>query len=64
MLSTYQKIKKIAGLVDTSDLTPWENQFVKDIEAKADQAANSGQVTSLSDKQLDVIERIHSKHFA
>ena len=60
-LSVGAMIKRISGLHGTSDLTPWENGFVAGLIQKT----NNGEHTnSLSDKQLEVIDRIHAKHFA
>jgi hypothetical protein len=60
MKSTQQKIALVSGLTDTKDVTPWENEFLKNIAAKC----NAGQVTALSDKQREIIDRIFEKHFA
>lgn len=60
MLSTFQKIKRIEGLAGTKDVTPWEDKFIADIAAKA----NAGQVSGFSEKQMEVVDRLHDKHFA
>lgn len=64
MLSTYQKVIKLSGMLGTDDLNPWETEFVSSMKIKADGAAQSGQVVALSDNQLEKIEQIHKKHFA
>lgn len=54
-------VKRLAGLVDTCDISDWENQFLKSVLA----ATRSGDDTrTLTDKQIDVIERIFRNHFS
>ena len=54
-------IKKIGGLVDTHDLDDWETGFVKGVVQRTNNGADT---TRLSEKQVEIVERIHSKHFA
>lgn len=61
MASINTMVKRMAGLQDTSDLSAWENEFVTSIVEKTDGGDNT---TSLTEKQIDVLERIFSKHFA
>lgn len=61
MASLNTMVKKCAGLVDTTDVTPWEDQFLQSVLEKTAQGDNT---TSLTEKQIDVLERIYSKHFA
>lgn len=56
MRSTAQKLTLVSGLLDTTDLSDWEQGFVKSCVERG--AAN------LSDKQLETLDRIHDKHFA
>ena len=60
MLSTSQMIDRLAGMVGTKDLSDWETRFVQSLIDRK----NSGQVTSLTERQLEVLERLHGKHFA
>lgn len=61
MTSIGTMIKRIAGLQGTADLYEWEAKFVSSIVGMT----NSGEKTaSLSEKQVECIERIHNKHFA
>lgn len=54
-------VKQIAGLLGTDDLSAWEAQFVESVNTNS----NGGALTTiLTPKQVDVIERIWSKHFA
>ena len=50
----------LAAMVGTNDLSDWETRFVQSLIDRK----KAGQVTSLSEKQLDVLVRLHSKHFA
>lgn len=53
-------IKRISGLSGTKDVTEWEDGFIESIVSKT----NNGQdTTRLTEKQVEVIERIHGKHF-
>jgi hypothetical protein len=60
MASLNNMVKKVAGLADTRDLTDWENGFVKKLIA---QTSNGDNTTSLTEKQIDSLEELHSKHF-
>lgn len=60
MLSTTQMIRRLEGMVGTKDLTDWESQFVRRLVERAD----AGQVTQLTERQLEVLERLHEQHFA
>lgn len=61
MKSLGAMIKQLSGLIDTDDLTDWENLFVTDVCEKT----NDGGVTgTLSEKQVTTVERIFKKHFA
>lgn len=61
MKSLMQQIAQIEGLTDTTDLTEWENTFVKDIVEKVSERKTT---TWLTEKQLAIIDRIFNKHFA
>lgn len=54
-------IKRISGLLGTKDLTEWEQGFVS---GAVEKTRNGDQTTGLSPKQVEIIERIHDKHFA
>jgi hypothetical protein len=55
-------IEQLDGLRDTSALNPWEHDFVTSILERYLQAKKD--TRSLTDKQVDVIDRIWRKHFA
>jgi hypothetical protein len=54
-------VKRVAGLQDTTDVSNWENKFIKSIVEKT---RNGDDTRSLTEKQIDVLERIFNKHFA
>lgn len=60
MLSTTAMIRKLEGLLDTKDLSDWEQGFVRGLVARLD----AGQITLLSTKQVERLEELHDKHFA
>lgn len=61
MASLNTMVKKCAGLVDTTDVSDWENQFLKSVVEKTGEGRDT---TSLTEKQVDVLERIYGKNFA
>ena len=60
MVSTTTMIRPLAGLLDTRDLSEWEQQFVRSLAEKLD----AGRVTSLTERQVETLERLHGRHFA
>ena len=60
MASLNTMVKKCAGLVGTKDVTPMEDRFLQFVVERTAQGDNT---TSLTEKQVEVLERIHSKHF-
>lgn len=61
MKSIAQMIEQCEGLIDTKDVSAWENSFLKSIK---NQAADGSNTPRLSDKQVEVLDRIYNKHFA
>lgn len=61
MASTNTMLKQCAGLVDTSDVTDWQNGFLKSVLERAE---NGNRPDLLSEKQLEVLESIYKRHFA
>lgn len=53
-------VKRCAGLVDTRDVSEWENSFLKSVLEKT---RNGDDTRPLTDRQIDVLERLHNKHF-
>ena len=62
LVSIATMIEQIDGLRDTTDLSEWEQGFVTSILQRYLLANKDTQV--LSGKQVEVIERIWSKHFS
>ena len=61
MTSIGTMIKRIAGLHGTKDVTEWESGFISGVVSKTN---NGGATTCLTEKQIEIIERIHNQHFA
>lgn len=61
MASLNTQVKKCAGLVDTTDVSDWENEFLQSVVEQTSQGDNT---SSLSEKQVICLERIYRKHFA
>jgi hypothetical protein len=62
LVSIATMIEQLDGLRDTCDLTVWEQSFVTSILQRYLTAHKDTRM--LSDKQVEVIERIYRKHFA
>lgn len=60
MASLNTMVKKCEGLIDTSDVSDWENRFLKNI---AEQTAHGDNTSSLSENQIGRLEEIHAKNF-
>ena len=57
MKSLKQMLVLCLGLVGTKDINDWENGFLEGLSDTQD-------TSTLSSKQVDVIERIYKKHFS
>lgn len=58
MKSLTTMIEQLEGLLDTADINQWEQGFIGGmIKYKRD-------TTTLSERQIEIIERIYNKHFA
>jgi hypothetical protein len=55
-----QKLIQLQGLIDTKDITPWENDFLKSVNSQLE----SEETMILSSKQVEVLDNIWKKHFA
>lgn len=60
MTTLNTQLKRLAGMVGTSDLTEWENGFVKGL---LERTRNGDDTSKLTDKQIETLERLHDKHF-
>lgn len=59
MVSTTAMVRRLSGMLGTDDLSSWEQQFVESLVERLD----AGRITSLSDKQIVILERLHGRHF-
>lgn len=55
------KIEQLEALLDTPELTPWEQRFVFGV---ASHLARHRSTERLTLRQLEVIDRIWERHFA
>lgn len=63
MTSIGTMIVRISGLHSTREVTEWENTFIRSIVDKFN-ARDKSKAMELTEKQIEIIERIHDKHFA
>lgn len=62
MTSIGTMIIRISGL-GSNEVTDWEYNFIRSIVEKYN-ACDKSKAMELSGKQIEIIERIHDKHFA
>ena len=60
-VSIANMIVRISGLCGTKDVTEWEDNFIGSILDRTD---GGKETCGLTSKQVEIIERIHNKHFA
>lgn len=60
IVSTATMIQRLRGMLGTKDLSEWEQRFVESLVEKLD----AGRVTSLTERQVETLERLHGRHFA
>jgi hypothetical protein len=60
LYSTAVMTERLSGLLGTKDLTDWESGFVESCQKRL----ADGHITSLTERQVETLERLHSKHFA
>lgn len=56
MKSVAQMVAQLEGLLGTADLSEWEQGFVETLVERNGKG--------LSDRQIEIMERIYRKHFA
>jgi hypothetical protein len=61
MTSINTQVKRVSGLLDTKDLSDWEDEFIQGITQQTNEGNNTA---SLTGKQIECLEQIYSKHFA
>lgn len=59
IVSTTTMINRLRGLLGTTDLTQWEQDFVR----KLAEVSDAGEVTKLSGAQVDKLDELHGRHF-
>ncbi len=59
MTSTTTMIERLSGCLDTGDLSAWEEGFVRSLVERKE----AGQITRLSERQVEHLDRLHAKHF-
>jgi len=57
---TTEMLSRLEGLLGTKDLNDWEQGFVSGLLS----VSSINDLTWLSDKQVETLERLHNKHFA
>lgn len=61
MKSIGAMLQAVSGLLGTKDISEWEAGFIRNCM----ETSKGGTLTShLSDKQVEIVETIFSKHFA
>ena len=60
MLSTEQMVVKLTWLLGTKDLTPWEENFIKNMRDKR----QWGLMLTLTEGQLNKLQQLYDKYFA
>ncbi len=60
MTSTTTMIRRLEGMLGTKDLSDWEQGFVETLVERLE----AGQVTQLTERQVEILERLHGRHFA
>ena len=58
--STSVMVERLIGLLGTKDVSDWEEDFIKSLQRRL----VDGQITSLTERQVDALDRLHSRHFA
>lgn len=54
-------VKRVSGLIDTKDLSDWEQDFCSSV---CERTRDGEDTTKLTEKQIECLTRIHDKHFA
>lgn len=60
MASINNMVKRVTGLAP-DDVTPWEYDFIDSID---DRTASGADCTSLTARQIEIVECLFNKHFA
>jgi hypothetical protein len=60
MKSVANMIQQLDGMTGTNDLSRWEQEFVASVFK---QSREGKETTRLTSKQIEIIERLYTKHF-
>lgn len=58
--STAVMVEKLVSMLGTDDLSDWETCFVLSLQRRLAE----GQITALTERQVETLDRLHNKHFA
>jgi hypothetical protein len=58
--STTEMIKRLSNLAETGNLSDWEQHFVTNLHAHV----HNGEVTKLTDAQIEKLDELHTKIFS
>ena len=61
MASTNTMLKQCSGLIDTRDVTAWENEFLQNVWERSEEGDRPDKLTP---GQVTALESIWRKHFA
>ena len=61
MASLNLMVKRVAALQGTSDVSDWESDFIASVVEKT---RGGDDTSSLTERQITVVERLFNKHFA
>jgi len=61
MASLNRMVQAVSGLMGTTDLNDWEENFVRSL---IERTQNGKDTRSLTEKQIDRLEELFNKHFS
>lgn len=59
MTTLNHMVKQVAGLEGTTDVSDWESDFIHSVVVKTENGKNT---TSLTERQITVLEALYGKH--
>ena len=60
MISVAKMLERVSALIDTKDITEWENQFLKSVWGRSKEGKETQRLTG---PQIESIEKIFTKHY-
>jgi hypothetical protein len=60
MKSVNAMLRQLHNLLNTSDLTPWEQSFISSCWSRSEEGSNTARLT---ERQVEVVPDIYRKHF-